>query len=158
MARDEVNPIVDPGRVQREASLLTSDDVCAEILAYSVIEYTHAERAHASIYPVAAADPAIDAMLRGPAVPAAACPSYAFVSERAGEAWSQRFRYGLPDGPPVQIGSTAATGSTITFETAKAVDHARFAALVDALRSRIPGLVITLRTGDSEELPRADGV
>jgi hypothetical protein len=179
-------------RLRHEASLLSPTDVCAEILALSVVEYTHspslsitvdlhrsggklhdsgrgiglapdpgdtishAERAHTSIYPYVPASPEVASALRelvwgergalGPALPAAACPSYEFVSERAGEVWSQGYRYGAPTGPPRMLGPTRLTGTTITFETPGPIDHAVFAVLVDKLTSRIPGLFIALRT------------
>jgi len=178
-------------RLRREASLLSPTDVCAEILALSVVEYTHtpslsitvelyrsggkihdsgrgvelvpdrgdtishAERAHTSIYPYVPATPEVASTLRelvwgergalGPALPAAACPSYEFVSERGGEVWSQGYRYGTPTGPPRKLGSTRSTGTTITFETAGPIDYAAFAILVDTLCSRISGLRIALR-------------
>lgn len=178
-------------RLRHEASLLSPTDVCAEILALSVVEYSctpsvsivvelhrssgklhdngrgigllpdrgdtisHAERAHTSIYPCVPANPEVASALRelvwgergalGPALPAAACPSYEFVSERTGEVWTQSYRFGNPTGPPRMSGSTQMTGTTITFETAGLIDHVAFALLVDKLTSRIPGLHITLR-------------
>jgi DNA gyrase/topoisomerase IV subunit B len=179
-------------RLRHESSLLSPNDVCAEILALSIVEYTytpslsitidldrsggklydsgrgialvpdrgdtisHAERAHTCIYPCVSASPEVDSILReliwgargalGPALPTAACPVYAFVSERGGEVWSQSYRYGTPVGPPRMLGSTSTTGTTITFETAAPIDHAAFATLVNTLSSRIPGLLVTLRT------------
>jgi hypothetical protein len=85
------------------------------------------------------------------ALPAAACPSYDFVSERAGEVWSQSYRYGSPIGPAKMLGTTdttgttETTGTTITFEAAEPIEYAAIGTLVDALVSRISGLVVTLR-------------
>jgi DNA gyrase/topoisomerase IV subunit B len=183
-------------RLRHEASLLSPTDVCAEILALSIVEYSytpsvsitvdlyraggkisdngrgiglvpdrgdtisHAERAHTSIYPHVPANQEVASTLRelvwgergplGPALPAAACPFYEFVSERAGEMWSQGYRYGSPMGPPRMLGATTRTsGTTIAFETAGSIDQGAFSILVGRLASRIPGLKIAY-----EELTR----
>ena len=179
-------------RLRHESSLLSPSDVCAEILALSVVEYTytpslrisidlrrsggkihdngrgialipdrgdtisHAERAHTCIYPFLSASPEVDAILldliwgargaMGPALPAAACPSYSFVSEKDGEVWTQSYHYGIPIGAPSMLGKTGLSGTSITFETAAPIESAAVATLIKALVSRIPGLFITLRT------------
>ena len=114
---NERGGILNVDRLRRESSLLSPNDVCAQILALSIVEYTYT-----------------------PSV------SIAVDSERGGEAWSQSYRYGKPLGPPRMLGSTGMTGTTITFETAAPIDHAAFTTLVNTLISRIPGLLVTLRT------------
>jgi DNA gyrase/topoisomerase IV subunit B len=182
---------MDDDRLRREAARLSPNDICAEVLALSVVEYTytpslaisvelgqfggqlhdsgrgimltpdpgdtmsHAERSHTCIYPCVSANPQVDAILQelvwgergalGPALPTAACPLYQFVSEREGEKWTQSFQYGVPLGPPTMLGQTAASGTTVTFDTGGRIDHAQFAKLTESLRSRLPELVIAFR-------------
>lgn len=170
---------------------LSPTDVCAELLALSVVEYSnspassitlelgdavakltdtgrgmrltpdhgdtlaHAERALTGFYPCLPSSPEVDAILRdlvwgergsiGPSLANFACPSLTFTSIRNGEVWSQNYGYGKPSGPAVRLGSSETTGTIIDFQTAGAIDHAAISSLEDALRSRIPGLVITLR-------------
>jgi hypothetical protein len=64
---------------------------------------------------------------------------------RDGEIWSQSYSYGTRSGPAVMLGSTETTGTVIDFKTTGPIDHAVVATLVEALRSRIPGLSIALQ-------------
>ena len=115
---------------------------------------SHAERALTGVYPCLPSSPEVEAILReliwwkrgplGPALANFACPAFQFTSERDGEVWSQTYRYGTPAGPATMLGSTRTTGTTIRFETAGPIDRSAVATLVDALTSRIPGLVIDL--------------
>ena len=171
---------------------LSPTDICAELLALSVVEYSyfpesritlelgdaaakltdtgrgmlltpdrgdtlaHAERALTGFYPCPPSSPEIEAILRelvwgeqgsiGPSLANFARPSLTFTSMRGGEVWSQRYSYGKPSGPAVRLGSSETTGTIIDFQTAGAIDHTALSVLADALCSRIPGLVITLRT------------
>jgi hypothetical protein len=65
---------------------------------------------------------------------------------RDGEVWSQSYSYGAPSGPAVRLGSTEMTGTVIDFETTAPINHAVVTTLVEALRSRIQGLPIVLRS------------
>jgi DNA gyrase/topoisomerase IV subunit B len=81
----------------------------------------------------------------GPALANFACPSLTFVSKRDGEMWSQNYTHGAPVGPATILGPTQITGTSIAFKTTGPIDHAVVAALVHSLRSRIPGLLITVQ-------------
>ncbi|NYH16746.1 hypothetical protein [Paraburkholderia bryophila] len=171
---------------------LSPADVCAQLLALSVVEYSytpsskitlelsdaegkltdtgrgmrltpdkgdalaHAERALTGFYPCIPSNPEFDAILRelvwgergspGPSVANFACRSFEFTSMRDGEVWSQSYSYGTPSGPAVMLGLTKMTGTVIDFKTTEPIKHAVVATLVEALRSRIQGLSIVLRS------------
>jgi DNA gyrase/topoisomerase IV subunit B len=171
---------------------LSPTDVCAQLLALCVVEYSytpnlsialelndaegklmdtgrgmrltpdkgdtlaHAERALTGFYPCLPSSPEFDAILRelvwgkhgslGPSVANFACRSLKFTSMRDGEVWSQSYSDGTPSGPAVRLGSTDTTGTIIDFKTAAPINHAVVATLVEALRSRIQGLFIVLRS------------
>jgi len=182
---------LDLNQLRQESRLLSPREVCAQIVALSVVEHSHtpslridieldrcgaavsdtgrgmrltpdrgdtlshAERALTSLYPCLPLSPEVESILRelvwgergslGPALANFACPSLHFVSKRDGEVWSQSYRHGTPVGPPMMLGPTQTTGTTIKFETSGPIDHAMITALVDSLRFRIPGLVIAVQ-------------
>lgn len=113
---------------------------------------SHAERALTSIYPVVPTRRHVEAALveliwgdrgsLGPSLANAACPELEFTSRRDGEAWSQRYRYGLPEGPASMVGRTDASGTTMRFKTSGPIDADAIQALVTKLRIRIPNLRI----------------
>ena len=104
---------------------------------------SHAERALTSIYPVQAADEAVDRLLRdrvwgvrgclGPALANASCESFEFVSRRGGEEWAQAYRRGVPIEPARRIGPADRTGTSIRIVTAAPIDAAEVEALARAV-------------------------
>lgn len=116
-------------------------------------ELSHAERALTGVYPCLPANPEVEKVLTeliwgargslGPALANFACPSLQFTSQRDGEMWSQRYRYGIPLGSATMLGRTETTGTTITFEASAPLHQAAIFNLIDILRSRVPGLAIT---------------
>jgi DNA gyrase/topoisomerase IV subunit B len=116
---------------------------------------SHAERALTAIYPV---DPVTDetkAILTelvwgergslGPALANVCCPEFTFVSERSGEAWTQSFQHGVPNGPASKLGPTDRRGTTIRLRALCDIDVMAVARLVDQLSDRIPTLEISCR-------------
>ncbi len=111
---------------------------------------SHVERALTSLYPVSASDPEVQAVLvdlvwgdrgsLGPALASASCPELEFTSRRQGEAWSQTYQDGVPQGPAELRGPADATGTTIRFETSVAIKVDAVQALAERLRLRIPDL------------------
>lgn len=111
---------------------------------------SHAERALTSVYPVSASDPEVQALLvdlvwgergsLGPALASSSCHKLEFTSHRQGEAWSQTYRGGLPQGTAELRGPTDRTGTTIRFMTAATINVDTVKVLAERLRQRIPDL------------------
>jgi DNA gyrase/topoisomerase IV subunit B len=114
---------------------------------------SHAERALTSVYPI---DPLTEETKQlltrlvwgprgslGPALANANCVEFEFTANREGEAWSQRFQFGVPNGPASFDGPTNQHGTTVRLLAPDAIDLGVVRMLVASLTASVQTLQIT---------------